>query len=115
MERGACAAGLSLSDIVTTTQKQGLKDWAAVKQPTNTVNAILSVDSAFVRTAPGRCAPQLPLTRCIVAGCPPLPSPPPRSYPSQPLPGGRRSAVRLPADCPLDAQVPAAALSLGKG
>jgi len=52
----AAPAGLALTDIVHVTQKQGLKDWGTVKQPANTVNAILSMDTAFVRTAPGRFA-----------------------------------------------------------
>ncbi|KAK3259824.1 hypothetical protein CYMTET_31192, partial [Cymbomonas tetramitiformis] len=49
-------AGLSLADIVQCTQQLNLKNWENVKQPTNTINAILSMDSAFVRTAPGRFA-----------------------------------------------------------
>ena len=46
--------GLLLSEIVAQTKARGLKDWDAVNQPSNTVNACCSGDPAFVKVAPGR-------------------------------------------------------------
>ena len=46
--------GLLLSEIVELTQQMGLKDWSAIRQPSNTVNACCSGDPAFVKVAPGR-------------------------------------------------------------
>ena len=52
--KDAGPTGLLLSEIVAQTKARGLKDWDAVNQPSNTVNACCSSDPAFVKVAPGR-------------------------------------------------------------
>ena len=48
--------GLSVSQIVATTQALGLKDWTGVATPMCTVSAACSTDPIFVRVAPGTFA-----------------------------------------------------------
>ena len=48
--------GLSVSQIVATTQALGLKDWTGVATPKCTVSAACSTDPIFVRVAPGTFA-----------------------------------------------------------
>ena len=49
-------SGLSVSQIVSTTQALGLKDWTGVATPKCTVSAACSTDPIFVRVAPGTFA-----------------------------------------------------------
>jgi len=46
--------GMSLADIVEASQRLGLRDWSACKQPKTTINVCISQDAAFVKVAPGR-------------------------------------------------------------
>ena len=46
--------GMSLGDIVDASQRLGLRDWSACKQPKTTINVCISQDAAFVKVAPGR-------------------------------------------------------------
>ena len=52
--KAAGVEGMTLAEMVKTSGDLGLKDWSNVAQKTNTINACVASDKAFVKIVPGR-------------------------------------------------------------